>query len=214
MARGIDPAMRQDLLGRSRGTGEAFLDLRGSRYLPPVQKHLVDSRPRSERTFEVEKPKDDPDALPPWWWNPGNPLAASLPASVSFHSFQKTRTALQRIDKNLDLGWNAAARVWQLWYYKPGFTEKSPWTNGWVHIKDFKIWQGTPYILKVVKAMDSEAVGSVKDRYRRIQAKRQADLERMRKARFEMYRDRAGEAYDYTTISTAGSGDKFCRFHA
>lgn len=213
MAEGVDLAARHKRLAGHRNEVDVVCDLRGSRYLLPKDRDLVESRKPASRSFEVSKPKADPDVLPPWWWNPGNPMAASLPASVSFGRYQRLRKALQAIDKAIDITWNGADKIWQLWYFKPGFTKTSPWTHGWVHVKDFKPWQGTPYILKMVAAMDSNAVGSVKKRYQKVVAWREAQRAKQRKDRLDKDRYLAGQAYDHTQISTAGRGNKFVNFH-
>lgn len=193
--------------------GEVYLDRQGIGLLRPHEQEIVQRGGKIQKRMEVEKPKEDRDALPPWWWNPGNPLAATLPANVSFARFQEVRKQLQAVDGNLDITFNGEDKVWQVWYFKPGLMKESPWTNGWFHLKDFQPWQGTPYIVKTIKAMD-KINRSMKEHYREVLRQRELAKEKRRLDFIDDVKHKAGEVFDHFRISNIGKGSKFVNHHA
>lgn len=212
---GIDPRARAKLLEGTQGTGDVVLNLRGSKYLPPKERAIVQSRPKATAALPVERPREDPDVLPPWFWNPGNPMATHLPASVSLSRYREVLAAIKKIDRNIGLTWHPDRHIWQIWYYKPGFTPTMPWTNGWVMMKELEPFRDTAYILAVVKYMDMAARGiSLKKLH---DQRRQDRIDQRRRAREQrMARDEqiAGEVYDHTNIKNIGKGSKFATYHS
>jgi hypothetical protein len=211
----VDPALRDAAIRNTKGAGDVALDLRGAKHLRPQDQKLLAAQKPIRTTVPIEKPTENLDALPPWWWNPSNPASAQIPPSLPLARFLGLQVALREIDPDLGISYNGAANVWQLWYFKPGVMKESPWTNGWVHVKDFKPWQGTNYILTVVRYMDKmkQEMSAVK-RVEMLQEERGQRRAKRRLLRFDTHKQRAGEIYDHTRIMNIGKGSKFATFHA
>jgi hypothetical protein len=169
----------------------------------------VDSRPRGAAILDVEKGGENVDVLPPWWWNPSNPQATSLPAGVSISKYSRVLKGLQSIDPKIGLTWHGARHVWQLWYDKPGF---STYGNGWVMVKEFEPYRNTDYILKVVEHMNSDVVGTASQRHAKAVEARKANVLKIRKELFQRDLDIAGDVYDFRSIRNIGKGSNGTNF--
>ncbi len=214
MAENVDPKTRERHLKAADGTGDVVLNLRGNKYLKPRERAVVASRPRTTARVEVDNSTDEVlDALPVWWWNPSNSGANKPLSGASEQSFYAIVGALRKMDRNIGFTSNPVRSIYQLWYHKPGFTDSAPWTNGWIMVKEFGPHQGVSEVMKIVELMDSEAVGSAKERHAKMVEDRANKKKAARAARLDRDMQAAGEVYDYTSIKNIGSGDKSVRFH-
>lgn len=208
----VDPKDRNLLLKKAGDKDGVVLDLRGSKYLPPKDRAIVESKPRSSASFPVEKSIPDPFAAEPWFYNPSNPAASCLPADVPLSRYQEITRAITKIDRNMAFTFHPERRVWQLWYYKPGFCT---FGNGWVMMKEFEPFRNTAYILETVKFMDMQSRGiTLKELYAQKKQERIDAKNKARKDRIDRDREKAGEVYDYTTIKNIGKGSKFADYHS
>lgn len=202
---GVDPCARHHLLQGASGRSDAFLDLRGSKYLPPRERAIVNARHPGASSLPIEKISDNVDTLPPWWWNPSNPQATSLPAGVSISKYNELVKAFRAIDPKIGITWHGVRNIWQVWYHKPGFTT---YGNGWVMVKEFKPYHNVAYMLEVVNHMDSTKTGTASERYRKSEEALKAHKEKVRKQLYQNDLDAASAAYDYTLIKNIGLGSK------
>ena len=187
------------MLDASPGQGDIIQDRGGVGALQPEHQKFLRNRPPDTKMEVNTDTSENLEALPPWWWNPGNPLALKPPPSVSESKQLKIRKALKMRDKRLDITFNPDRKCWQVWYYKPGFMKEAPWTNGWIHLRDFKQHQNSDYVLQTVIAMD-QTNKPLKTHYNEVKQKRVDDLERCRAQRRDDASQIAGEVYDHSLI--------------
>lgn len=211
----VDRAGRQKILDESPGTGDIISDRWGVNALQPKDRAVVKARGASNTPMPVEASAADRlDVLPPWFWNPSNPLARKAPPGVADGKRDKIRKSLKGVDKRLDITFNPERKVWQVWFYKPGFMKEAPWANGWVHLKDFKQHQNSDYVLQTIMAMD-QTNKSLSRHYSDVKSLRQQDLERNRARRKDEAAQIGGDMWDHMQIRVGygkSNGSKFSRY--
>jgi len=210
----IAAATRDAALARAKGTGDLVTERHGTAALQPRERAFLNALPPISKSVEITKTKPNLDLKPVWFWNPSNP-DLTLPAGVSESKYLGMLKQLRAIDAKIGLTFHPQRHIWQLWYHKPGFTTQYPWTNGWIMVKEFDAHQGSDYIIKVVKLMDSERVGSAKVRGKQMRDEKALIKEKQRANRRQMDMENAGSAYDFAQPKVGygrSRGDKFARF--
>lgn len=203
----VDQEVRQKALDESPGTGDIIVDRWGSGALLPEHRKIVQARPRGSALISVDTDtSENVNALPPWYWNPSNRMARMPPQSCSLDTMFSIRTALQKIDPKLDITFNPVARVWQIWYHKPGFLKEADWTGGWVFCKELDESKGTSYIIKMVREMDQQRKVGLKQNYQNVKDRRERIRTANRAAQNDEVRERAGAVYDHMNPSVSGFG--------